>query len=249
MHRFFVPPNAIHSNRVEFPERAAHQIRNVFHMNPGDRVKVLDDSGWEYQVALQLVSRKAVIGDVELRALVENEPEVELTLFAALLKKDNFEWVLQKCTELGIGIVVPILTERTVMAEPSDHKLERWHRIVMEAAEQSGRGRLPRLEDPIDLDQALERLSDFSQTLFFWEEARQGDLRQVIGGDWVKGPLACMVGPEGGFSEDEAQRVQAAGGLPISLGPRILRAETAAVVVTALVMYELGGLSRREGER
>lgn len=246
MHRFFVPPDAIRSNRVDFPEKAAHQIRNVFHMNPGDQVIVLDDSGWEYQVSLQLVSRKAVVGDVEFRTLVETEPAAEVTLFAALLKKDNFEWVLQKCTELGIGRIVPITTERTIIGEPSEHKIERWHRIVMEAAEQSGRVRLPHLENPIGLEEALQRIPQYDQTLFFWEGARQGDLNQVIGDGRVMGPVACLVGPEGGFSDDEAERVQNAGGLPISLGPRILRAETAAVVVTALVMYELGGLSHIE---
>jgi 16S rRNA (uracil1498-N3)-methyltransferase len=243
MHRFFVPPDAIHANKVDFPERAAHQIRNVFHMNSGDRVIVLDDSGWEYQVSLQLVSRKVVLGDVESKALADNEPEVEVSLFAALLKKDNFEWVLQKCTELGIGTIVPIMTERTVMGPPSKHKLERWGRIVMEAAEQSGRGRLPRLENPIDLNEALQRMAQYDRRLFFWEGAQEGDLKELTSGGLLEGSIACLVGPEGGFSTDEAERVQAAGGKPISLGRRILRAETAAVVVTALVMYELGDLS------
>lgn len=243
MHRFFVPPDAIRANKVDFPERAAHQIRNVFHMNPGDRVMVLDDSGWEYQVSLQLVSRKSVLGQVEVRAPAGNEPMLDLTLFAALLKKDNFEWVLQKCTELGVGTIVPIITERTIIAEPSEHKLERWHRITMEAAEQSGRGRLPRLEDPIEMEEVLNRLPNFSRSLIFWTGAEVSNLQQVLGQAPVDGPIACMVGPEGGFTDEEAEQVQSVGGKPVSLGPRILRAETAAVVVTALVMYECGGLS------
>lgn len=248
MQRFFVPPNAIHANKVDFPEKTAHQIRNVFHMNPGDRVIVLDNSGWEYQVALQLVSHKAVVGEVEFRNQCENPPAVEVTLFAALLKKDNFEWVLQKCTELGIGTIVPLVTQRTVMAPPSEQKLDRWHRIVVEAAEQCGRGALPRLEDPVELPTALSRLTGYERSLLFWAGASSGDLRKSLRYGDHPSSFACLVGPEGGFTDDEVEQAQSAGAIPMSLGPRILRAETAAVVVTALVMYEFGGLSASEDE-
>jgi 16S rRNA (uracil1498-N3)-methyltransferase len=248
MQRFFVPPDAIHANKIDFPEGAAHQIRNVFHMNPGDRVIVLDDTGWEYQVTLQLVSRTAVVGEVELRSQTDSQPGTDLTLFAALLKKDNFEWVLQKCTELGIGTIVPMITKRTIMAPPSEKKLERWHRIILEAAEQCGRARLPQLENPIEMSQVLPRLSEYDRTLLFWTGAGRKDLNQLLGGVDDSSSIACLVGPEGGFTEEEAEQAQLAGALQVSLGPRILRAETAAVVVTALVMYERGDLSAHKGK-
>ena len=246
MHRFFVPPAAIRGNKVEFPERTAHQIRNVFHMASGDRVVVLDDTGWEYHVGLQLVSHKAVIGEVALRQPSVNDPTTELTLFAAILKKDNFEWVLQKCTELGTASFVPMITERTVVTAPSEHKVERWERITTEAAEQSGRGRLPAIEPVSQYDQVIGRLKDFDAALFFWEAAGQGDLKQILNQSGPLRRIACLVGPEGGFTDGEAELAQQAGAKVVTLGPRILRAETAAVVGTSLVMHECGEMSLPE---
>ena len=160
-------------------------------------------------------------------------PALQLVLCQALLKADRFEWVLQKGTELGVGAFVPLITRRVVAGrDGAAAKLERWRRIVTEAAEQSGRTRVPALRAPVPLGTALAMPG---ARVMCWEQYAGPGLRDVLvaAGD---GPLCLFIGPEGGFAPEEAAEAQRVGARLVSMGPRILRSETAAIAAAALAL-------------
>ncbi len=259
MHRFFVPPSAIEGDTVVLSGAVVHQIRNVLRLRRGDVITVLDDSGWEYQVQLTAVEQHEVAGCVERKTLARTEPRAKVTLYQSLLKGDKFEWVLQKGTELGIVEFVPVVANRCVIGsvdDVSEAKLARWKRIILEAAEQSRRGRLPRVHEPVLFAQACERSRNAELALMPWEGEKTRSIGAVLTEPssaqvTVQGKTMVMhrpfsisvfVGCEGGFTSHEVDQALRYGILPVTLGPRILRAETAALVAATIILYQLEDL-------
>jgi len=245
MHRFFIPRQWIDHDKVVIKGEQVHQIRNVLRMGKGDRILVLDNSGWQYEVELRSVSREQVEGVVLEKNLSLAEPRTEITFYQALLKGEKFEFILQKGTELGIARFVPMVCERCVAGlakDVSDKKLNRWQRIIAEAAEQSQRGKLPLLEPVLSFDQACQSAAGFS--LLAWEGEQALGLRAALRGQMTKdtSSVNLFIGPEGGFSQAEVEFARARGVLPITLGSRVLRAETAGLVAAAAILYEFGDL-------
>lgn len=240
MHRFFIPAEWIDQDGVVIQGNQVHQIRDVLRLGQGERIIVLDNSGWEYEVELKEVKRGWVKGVVVGRRLIE-EPRIKVTIYQALLKGDKFEVVLQKGVELGVMGFVPMLCERCVVGHFKDvtRKSGRWQRIIAEAAEQSGRGRLPSLMPVLLFPQACESAEGLS--LLAWEGEEAMGLRPAVAG---KSPLAVniFIGPEGGFSPAEVELARSCGLVPITLGRRVLRAETAGLVAATAVFYEFGEL-------
>lgn len=240
-HRFFVPnPDGyVPGQTVLLPAATAHQVRNVLRMRAGDRVLLLDDAGYEYDGVLTGVSRREVAVAVEEKRPSVNEPAVQISLYQSLLKRDNFEWVLQKGTELGVRHFVPLEVNRNVV-EFKQKKLTRWRRIVTEAAEQSGRSRIPTIAAAVALPAALASLAVDCALM----PAVAADDQTVAAVLVQKRPLsvALFIGPEGGFAPVEVALAQQHGVTPVTLGSRVLRAETAAVVSTTLVLHQLGEL-------
>jgi len=247
MHRFFIPPAWIHGDHVLLGDEIAHQLRHVLRLRPGARIVVLDDRGVEYEVALVSVENKIARGGIVARRPASGEPSAQVTLCQALLKKDNFEWVLQKGTEIGVTRFVPLITARTVAAGSdgvSAARQERWARIVREAAEKSRRGALPVVDAQLTFGEALADIATADLSLIAWEEERATSLRDAVAPlRAVDSPqVIVFVGPEGGFTAEEVAQAQVRGALPVTLGARILRAETAATAAALLVLYELGAL-------
>lgn len=243
MHRFFVAKSGFEGNSVRLSAEQARQVCHVLRLRAGDAIVVLDGTGHEYDVELTTVGKCEAVGQIVARREATGEPAVEITLFQSLLSREKFEWVLQKGTEVGVSRFVPIQTERTlVRARQIDpKKIVRWQRIVTEAAEQSHRGRIPEIEPAIPFAQALSRLSEFDRSLIATTSGQAGTLTEALGGgDQLPTSVAILIGPEGGFSDDETAQARVAGAVPVNLGPRILRTETAALVVPALVLHELG---------
>lgn len=216
----------------------AHQISRVLRLKAGDQIVVLDNAGWEYEVQLMAVSRYQIKGSIVARREAQGEPTVHLTLYMSLLKRDKFEWVLQKGTEVGISRFVPLVTQRSLMQtiDIKQNKFSRWQRIIQEAAEQARRGRIPELWQPIHLVDALPEV-DTAVALISWEEATEMTIRQALTGKEPE-TIALFIGPEGGFTTEEVRQAQDNGILVVTLGKRILRAETAAVVASALSLAE-----------
>lgn len=240
MHRFFVDPETLRGDRVILPAPQAHQIRNVLRLRVGSAILVLDNSGAEYEVVLRQVDKQQVVGEAVAKRPCPNEPTVHLTLYQALMKRDKFEWVLQKGTEIGVSRFVPLVTQRSLVQnnDIKASKQTRWHKIITEAAEQSRRGCIPELHPPQTLAQALAD-HPTHPGLIAWEEAEEITLRQALSGEERPSRISLFIGPEGGFAAEEVEAAQAAGVQAITLGKRILRAETAALVASALVLYEL----------
>jgi 16S rRNA (uracil1498-N3)-methyltransferase len=271
-YRFFVDSSAIHGRDVLLEDgELAHQIGTVLRLRPGEKITLLDNSGWQHVVALQTVERGRVVGTVERKELAGGEPRTKLTLYVALMRPERFEWVLQKGTELGVSSFVPLICERSTIAdadELSANKLERWNRIMREAAEQSRRGKLPRLAPALFLPAACDQAAQRGTALLLWEGGGVRSLRSVLQHNMgqagmetqqlssaLSAPLplapipsphpfsiALFSGPEGGFSASEFETALRYDMIAVTLGPRTLRAETAPIVATAAILYEMGDL-------
>lgn len=247
MNRFFVSAEAISDGFVRLTQAQSHQLCHVLRLERGDAVLVLDNLGWEYEVRLNRVEAKQTSGVVVHKRRASGEPKAVLTLFQSLLAREKFEWVLQKGTEIGVSRFVPLLTRRGLVRArqgPKKEKLERWRRILREAAEQSGRARIPILEGPVPVRSALEEAGDLDLRLVATPRGEGVPLRRAMQQRPARKPVSVglFVGPEGGFDPEEVELCLAAGLHPITLGPRVLRTETAALVGAALVLYELGDL-------
>jgi 16S rRNA (uracil1498-N3)-methyltransferase len=247
MQRFFVPSTAVKGEEVHFLPEQARQMSRVLRLRPGAEVLALDGSGQEWRVRLDVVTDGVAWGRALEQHHVEAEPQrVRLTLYLGLTQREKFEWMLQKCTEAGAAGFVPVICERSLVQQVAEveAKRQRWERIIREAAEQSGRGCVPALHPAQRLAAALPHSQQQQDlTLLAWEEERKQGLGGLLRAQTPKHVLplrlAIWVGPEGGFAADEVQLARQAGALPISLGRRILRMETAALAVTLLALHYL----------
>ena len=249
-HRFFISKKQIRNESVYLTGDQARQIHNVLRLRQGDKIYVLNNEGWEFEVELLTTKPDKVTGGLLNRWLVESEPTIRLTLFQSRLKQDKFEWVLQKGTELGVASFVPMITERSIVRQKTlkQNKLFRWKRIICEAAEQSGRGQIPTLSQPIGFVAALKAAQTSHLAMITWENELDKTITATLALNSQNRSLhirdvALLIGPEGGFTASEIQNAQSANIIPVSLGPRILRAETAAIVATALTFNELGEMN------
>jgi 16S rRNA (uracil1498-N3)-methyltransferase len=234
---------------IELPTEIAHQARDVLRRGLGGMIQLLDGVGGEYPAQVIEVSRKRML--VRLGTCEEGlpDPPVRVTLCLGMLKAAKFEIALQKCTELGVAMFVPLLTERSMRDVVSEAKQRRWRGILAEAVEQCGGSRLPKLTALQTLAQALADLPPGGIALFPWEETREPSLRAAldeavrqVGGVERVSEVRLFIGLEGGFSPAEAALAEQHGARLVTLGRRILRAETAAIVAATLALDALGAL-------
>lgn len=254
MHHFFVPPSSIQGNEVTLSGPQSHQIVRVLRMRPGDVIVVLDNSGWEIETELVAVDPNQVEGRVLHRRLAAGEPRTKVSLYQSVPRSKRFEPVLQKGTELGIVEFVPVIAERCIISDLEDveKKRARWQVIIQEAAEQSRRGRKPALSRATLFARACEQARGTKGlSLILWEEEDSRSLRHVLRtpppgreDHWPPFTINLFVGPEGGFAIDEVDLARRYGLVAVTLGPRILRTETAGIVATAAILYELGDLGK-----
>ena len=243
MHRFFVSPSQVQQDKVYFSPEQARQMATVLRLRQGHDVLVLDNTGLCYRVQLGNVTPASAFGEVQETGQADGEPQVRITLFQALLKGQKWEYLLQKGTEVGISDFVPTLCQRSVSRYDQaswESKLRRWQTILKEAAEQSGRGRLPVLHAPMTSVMACQSAEGLG--VLAYEEERETSLREVLASSPTVSHLSLYVGPEGGFTQDEVALARQHGIRVVSLGRRILRAETAGVIASAAILYALGDL-------
>ena len=241
MNRFFIPQEWIEPDRVRLEEEFGHQIFHVLRLKPQDKVVVLDNTGMEYVVRLTRVDKKRAIGQIEERRVCQAEPSTQMTLFQSMLKREKFEWVLQKSTEVGVARIVPVITTRTLAqkTEIKPGKMIRWKRILREAAEQCGRGKVPELAEPIYLAESLKWPLDVRLMATL-----EGDLDSIHESLFqtrseASPTIGVWIGPEGGFDPEETALAAKTGFSFIRLGQRTLRTETAAIVACTLILHAL----------
>jgi 16S rRNA (uracil1498-N3)-methyltransferase len=245
MHRFFLTGVALQPGSPIDLSPLAHQLHHVLRLTAGRQIILLNDKGGEYVVQLTAVGQRQAAGVALNERPVQGEPTFHLTLYLCSLKSDKFEWVLQKGTELGVSEFTPVISQRSVVRPAAVllKKYDRWREILREAAEQSGRGRIPLLNAPLEWRDAVQSASGVR--LIAWEE-QPAACAIEFAPENAHLPMSLAVGPEGGLTEDEVSLARSIGWQAFSLGRRTLRAETAALAATAALMArygELGDLS------
>jgi 16S rRNA (uracil1498-N3)-methyltransferase len=210
----------------------SNYLGNVMRLKAGDPVRLFDDRTGEWLASVREVAKRTVTLAVDER-LREREDVPDLWLLFAPIKKGPIDWLIEKATELGIARLQPVITRRTIVDRLN---LDRLRAHIIEAAEQCDRTALPTIEEPVKLD-ALLRGWDPNRALIFADENGGTPLADVA----KSGPAAILIGPEGGFIDDERELIRAMpAACPVSLGPRILRAETAAAAAIAVWMATAG---------
>ncbi len=250
MHRFFLPLSSFQNEEVIFPETTSRQIAQVLRLKPESEVMVLDGLGKEHRVQLLEVTSKQTIGKVISSQNSGGEPKTQVRLLLCVAQREKFEWMLQKCTEIGASSFVPVVSSRSLVQSLNEieSKHERWQKIIKEAAEQSHRGKIPQLEPAIKLSQLVSNTSSQDTCrLIPWEDEKSTSIKNALNKNKGKS-IEILIGPEGGFSSAEVEQAQKAAFLSVSLGPRILRMETAAMAATALVLYECGDMDVRSDQ-
>jgi 16S rRNA (uracil1498-N3)-methyltransferase len=240
MPRVFIPAPLLDGDRVTLDRAAAKHLVRVLRLEAGAAVRVFDGRGTEIEARIARVSPASVELILGHRHRVPL-PSTAITLLQCVPRGDRMDVIVQKTTELGIARIVPVLSSRGMVKPPSG-KSRRWQTIAQEAARQSGRADLPEIAEALALPDALVDAARTAGTrLILWEEEHSRPLRKVLS-ELPPAPVTLLVGPEGGFSQQEVASAQAQGFRPVGLGPRILRVETAAVVAVALTQFVVGGL-------
>lgn len=246
MRRFYLPPEACREPVFKLSGREAHHAAHVLRAQRGERLTVLDGAGGEYLCAVREVGRREVLLEVLEKRHVP-PPPFSITLLQALPKARAFEFILEKATELGVRRIVPLLSARSV-SRPGEaggrEKLEKWRLTLIEALKQSGGAWLPELESPRSVEAFLARGERFDlQCVASLQPGAQHpsqplrSQRSPAGGP--PQTVAVWIGPEGDFTPDELRAIESAGAIPVSLGPRVLRVETAALYCLSILNYEL----------
>ena len=251
MHRFFVPPELLQHTEsasiITLPDKIAHQVRDVLHIAINEQLLLLDNSGAEYVASVYKSSKVGVEVEIVERRMGKAESSVRIILCQGLLKSARFEWILEKGTELGVTTFAPILCRRSMsgLEDAGPAKLQRWQRIIQEAAEQCGRAHIPDLLPIRPLIHALNDIPQGALAIMPWEEEHGKSLRDILQGRKhehsvrEEQTIVVFIGPEGGLMAEEVQLAQRYGVQAVTLGQRILRAETAALATVTSIMYEL----------
>lgn len=243
MRRFFVDlKNVGASNIIIDNKEDVHHIWDVLRLVSGDKIMVSDSYNWEYTCEIMGISDSYVEAKILDKQKIAGEPEVKITLFQGVPKQGKMDLVVQKTTELGISAIVPVFMARTVVQDKGAFwkKLVRQRSIAKEASKQCGRGVIPEIRKETDFENMIDGLHRFDLVIFPYENEEDKTIKDVLRNLKEK-PLevAIIVGPEGGFADEEANKLKAAGTKVVSLGKTTLRTETACIVATAMCMYEL----------
>ena len=243
MPRFFVEPDQIIEDKISITGQDVRHIRDVLRLDCAAQIEVCDGLGNDYDCIIEEIKKDVIIAKVLGKTISKSETKTRIILFQSLIKGDKIEWVIQKATELGVGKIVPMQTTYCVSkmdkSKKTDGKISRWNKIANSAAKQSGRGIVPEVAMPVTFNQALGLCSDLDLALMAYEKENQRNLREQIQGYEGK-TIGILIGPEGGFSKEEVMEAQKAGIGAITLGPRILRSETASLALLSNILYELG---------
>ena len=246
MNRFFAGQSDIMGNIVTIRGDDVKHIRKVLRLSPGDGLIICDGLGTDYKTVIIESSADYIKAEIKSEYANKNEPPIKISLYQALPKLDKLDYIIQKCVEIGVYEIFPIESSRSVSkvnsAADAEKKRERWQKIAMEAAKQSGRGIIPTVHAPMSLNEAVVGSSGFDMKLIPYEsEDIANGIRSVIPAGEV-GRIMVVIGPEGGFDAIEIEKAVENGILPVRFGPRILRTETAGIAVISILMHIYGDM-------
>ena len=243
MYHFFVKPEQISGDRAVITGPDVNHIGNVLRMKPGEKVLLSAGEDWEYLCGIEEITKE----EVRLTVFEENRDVRELpasiTLWQGLPKSDKMELIVQKAVELGVSRIVPVETKRCIVKldpKKAENRVRRWQAIAESAAKQSGRHRIPEVGMPVSFREALKEASSDQVRLIPYELAEGMDAtRKIIEEIPEDSRISVFIGPEGGFEETEIREAEALGFRPVTLGKRILRTETAGLVILSFLLLKL----------
>ena len=245
MRRFFIDPSELLKEKPVIEGQDAHHITSVFRLKPGDQILLVDGTGFEYMARLVSLSKNQVFVAVMEKYAVLTESPAKISVGQGYLKDKKMDMLIRHLTEIGITRWIPVLTEYAIpqpFTKKNDARVERWRSIAREAVKQCGRTLVPEIISPVSFAEAVKSNGDADLKIIFYEnEARPLDKTLSLKAAPPSGILV-LFGPEGGFSTKEVELAIAAGFVTASLGPRILRAETASIAACALIQHIFGDM-------
>ncbi|HEY5973376.1 MAG TPA: 16S rRNA (uracil(1498)-N(3))-methyltransferase [Geobacteraceae bacterium] len=245
LRRFILPPTCFIGRQATVSGEPYRHMVTVLRLAPGSRLLLADGSGREASGTIRTIDRESLLVDLDAElAAVAATAAPAITLYQGLPKGEKLDLILQKTTELGVAAIVPFQADRSVVRLTADRvadRVQRWQRIVLEAARQAGRSSVPLIDFTADLA-AVTRHGNQELKLLLWEGETERGMKTVLNGCPRPASIAVLVGPEGGLTAAEAATAQSAGFIPVTLGQRILRTETAGLAVLAILQYEWGDL-------
>ncbi len=243
MPRFFVEANQITEDKIEITGQDVRHIRDVLRLDYNALIEVCDGAGTDYNCSIEEINKETIITKILNKMTSQSEPKTKVILFQSLIKGDKIEWVIQKTIEIGVSEIIPMQTTFCVskmdQSKKADAKVKRWNKIAQSGAKQSGRGMIPKVTSPVTFGAALNLCKEMDLALIAYEKEDQENLRSQLQGLEGK-TIGVLIGPEGGFSKEEIEKAEKAGVKAITLGPRILRSETASITLVSNILYELG---------
>ena len=241
MPHFYVPPENITGDKFRITGEDVHYLATVRRYGAGDKLKLFDGKGRTLIGIIDSVSKDEIRGTVLSRG-GRDKSGVAIHLFQAVPKGARFDWLVEKAAELGVMKITPLITERSVVKEVSGQKLERWRRLSKAACQQSGRPEILAIERPAGFNEILNGRTDMDSAVNVipWEAESAKTFKEAFNGRGNGLKINIFIGPEGGFSVKEIQSAQGAGLIPVTLGPRILRSETAGLISVILALNLTG---------
>lgn len=241
MHRFFADRSQFSENTVRLEGDDVKHISRVLRLRCGDKISVCNKESQDFVCTLSEIGKDYALAQIEESMANGNESELCVTLYQGLPKGDKMDYIIQKSVELGAVRIVPVVMKRTVVKPKSaDGKTDRWNRISEEAAKQCIRGIIPKVESPISFEEMLGELEKGGLSILPYENERQTKLKDILTQNKTAKNINIIIGPEGGFEEEEVATCLSKGVHAVTLGPRIMRCETAPLAAISAVMYELG---------
>lgn len=246
MHKFFVPAANFSGNSVFIDGDDVKHIYRVLRLQEGDKININNCQGSEFLAEIKTISKIRVECDIVKAIEVNNESPIQISLYQGLPKAAKMDLIVQKATELGVMSITPVLTERVVVKNEIGEykKLDRWNRIALEACKQCKRTIIPKVRGIIEFEELLKELKNIDLIVVPYENEEGKGIKSIIPNININNitTVAVIIGPEGGFENKEIEILRNAGAHIVTLGPRILRTETAGFVCSSLLLYELGDI-------
>lgn len=244
MPKFFIKSNQIKNNKISIIGEDVNHIANVLRKQIGEELKLCNiDTSDNFFCKIESIGKESIECLILDKHSAIAEPKIDITIFQGLPKAEKMEFIIQKCTELGAKEFVPVEMERCIVKidkKSSAKKIERWQKVAETAAKQSGRDIIPKVENLINFKNLLNLIEKYDIVLLAYENEKNNTIKNVLKNIEKQANLkiGAIIGPEGGIAVDEACKLQEAGAIPVSLGNRILRTETAGMAITNIITYE-----------
>ena len=244
MFHFFVTKEQVNGNRITLTGSDVNHVKNVLRMKAGERVTISDGENATYLAELAGFDNDTAVFEILSKETFTSELPVEITLFQGLPKGDKMEWITEKAVELGASAIVPVSMHRSIVkldAKKEEARIRRYQEIAKTAAKQAGRNRIPEVKPVMTVEDVARAAATLDALLVPYECAEDMVYtRSVIAGLPKTGRIGIVIGPEGGFEQEEIERLKAAGGIVLTLGKRILRTETAGLFLLSVLSYTFG---------